>query len=634
MLQSIRDRSKGLIAGFIVLLISLTFALFGVGEYINSSARVIVAEVGGEEIDLREFQDSLRRLRRQAQSLLGDSFDSADWGSDVVKQRALDELVNGRLVDQKIADSRIRISDTQLARQIQKIPTFQDENGFSKRLYQQRLPILGFNELAFEEKIRRDLESAQLRAGLAASEFVTTEEAQQVEMLRKQKRDIGYAVIPATGFEDEISASEDEIEAYFDKHRERYRSLEKARFEYLEISPAPLIGEVIVSDELLRAYYEQNKTDYTEVEQRNVNHILIQAPQSADMDADLAARIKIEVARERAVAGESFEELAREISDDTGSKTEGGETGLFPRGVMAPQFEEAAFLLKVGDISEPIRTKFGYHIIKLKEIKPGGLKPFAEIAEEVEEAYRSYQAQTLFIDQAEQFSDLVYEHPDSLEVAAEVLALEVQRTDALSQSEIAIDFSERLAAVAFEPEVLLEGLNSQPVELDDGRVVAIRLVEHLPSVIPPLAEVKEDVTSALRAERMRERTEAAGKEMIRRLSGGETVADVVQSLGFGWEHEEAAMRNSSDVNRAVLRAAFAAEVPGGELVFTGIPIGRGDYAVIRIANVVTPSVDELDGLDIADVKQELIGARTNAIWQEFLQSLRASGDVEIFSDNL
>ena len=178
MLQSIRDRSKGLIAGFIVLLISLSFALFGVQQYISSSARVIVAEVGGEEIDLREFQDSLRRLRRQAQSLLGDSFDSADWGSDVVKQRALDELVNGRLVDQKIADLRIRISDTQLARQIQKIPTFQDENGFSKRLYQQRLPILGSNELAFEERIRRDLESAQLRAGLAASEFVTTEEAQ------------------------------------------------------------------------------------------------------------------------------------------------------------------------------------------------------------------------------------------------------------------------------------------------------------------------------------------------------------------------------------------------------------------------------------------------------------------------
>ncbi|MCZ6664203.1 MAG: hypothetical protein O7B81_02745, partial [Gammaproteobacteria bacterium] len=124
------------------------------------------------------------------------------------------------------------------------------------------------------------------------------------------------------------------------------------------------------------------------------------------------------------------------------------------------------------------------------------------------------------------------------------------------------------------------------------------------------------------------------KDMITRLSGGETVADVVQSPGFGWEHTEAAMRNSSDVNRAVLRVAFATEVPGGEPVFIGTPIGRGDYAVIRIANVVTPNVDELDGLDIADVKQELIGARTNAIWQEFLESLRASSDVEIYPDNL
>ena len=634
MLQFIRDRSQGLIVGIIVFLISLTFALWGIQSYVTAGARVIVAEVDGIEIELREFQDKLQRLRRQAQSILGESFDSVDWTSDVVKQRALNELVNARLVEQLTDDSRIRISDAQVARQIQKIPSFQDENGFSRRLYEQRVPLYGFSELGFEQEMRRDLESSQLRAGIAASEFVTVEEAQKIEMWRKQKRDVGYAVLPATVFEDEVLLSDADVDAYFDKHREDYRTTEKALLEYLEISSPALASEVIVDKTVLRAQYEANKSTYTFAEQRNVNHILFQVAERAEIDTVLAAQVKVEDARKRALAGEAFEDLARELSDDVGSKTAGGETDFFARGVMAAEFEQAAFTLEVGVISEPVRTRFGYHLIKVKEVKPGGLKPFDEVGAEVEAAYRAVEAQKLFFEQADQFSNLVYEHPDSLEVAAEALALEPQRTDALTRSEIAALFSEKAAASAFDPEVLLEGLNSDPIELDDGRVIAVRVVEHLPAFVPPLEDVKSEVLAAVRSERMREVTEAAGKDIITRLRDGGTVADLLQEPGYGWERLEAVGRESNDVNRAVLRAAFRTEVPEGGPVFTGIPIGQADYAVIRIANVVTPPVNELDLFDIAETKKQLVGSRANAIWQEFLQALRASSEVEIFPENL
>ena len=634
MLQSIRDRSQGLIVGIIVFLISLTFALWGIQSYITEGARVIVAEVEGEEIELREFQDALQRLRRQARSLLGESFDSAEWTSAKVKERALNDIVNSRLLTQLTDDSRIRISDAQVASQIQKIPSFQDENGFSRQLYEQRVPIYGFSELGFEQEMRRDLERAQLRAGIAASEFVTVEEAQQIEMLRRQKRDIGYAILPSSAYEGEEQMHDTDAETYFNNHREDYRTTEKALLEYLEISSSELASEVIVNEDVLQGYYAANTATYMVTEQRNVNHILIQVAERADIDTVLAAQIKVEEARKRALAGEAFEDLARELSDDVGSKTEGGETGFFTQGAMTPEFEEAAFALEVGELSEPVRTRFGYHLIKIKEVKPGGLKTFEEARPEVEAAYRAVEAQKLFFEQADQFSNLVYEHPDSLEVASEALALEVRRTEALTRSEISALFSEKAAASAFDSDVLIDGLNSEPIELDDGRVIAVRVIEHAPAFVPSFEDVKSEVRAAAGVERARKLTEAAGQDIIARLRDGGTVADLLQEPGFGWERVEAADRESNDVNRAVLRAAFRTEAPGGGPAFTGIPIGRSDYAVIRIANIVTPPATELDAFDIAEVRKELITSRTNTIWQEFLGSLKASSDVEIFPENL
>lgn len=635
MLQSIRDRSQGLIVGVIVFLISLTFALFGVQEYVNSAARVVVAEVEGEEIELPEFQNTLQRLRRQAESILGEAFDSQDWNTPEVRERALQELINDRLIIELAEDARIRISDRQVAAQIQRIPQFQDgEQRFSREMYKQRVPLLGFSELQFEQEMRNNLAKAQLRAGVAASEFVTNEEATLIERWRQQKRDIGYAIIPATEYEDELQITDAELETYYQENREVFRTDEKVTLRYLTIRAADLVDEVDTSDAVLKAYYENNKPAFTAEEQRNVNHILVQLPESAPEEDQAAALAKIEAILERAGGDEDFEKLAEELSDDVGSRAEGGETGFFPKGAMAPEFEEAAFALDVGEISEPVRTKFGYHLIKLKAVKPGGLRPFDEAREDVREAYVSEETQKMFFDRADQFSNLVYEHPDSLEVAAEALGLEIQTLGPVTREDIALEFSERVASTAFESEVLLEGLNSEPVELDDGRVVAVRVVEHETPRIPPLAEVREEVRAEVRAKKLRELTEAAGQAMIAKLRDGGTVTEIVTDKGFGWERAEAAGRDSRDVNRAVLRAAFRTEVTEGEPVYVGVPIGRSDYAIARIANPRMPDEIDLDIADVAAVKQQLAERRAAVTWQEFLKALRARSDVEIFSENL
>jgi len=634
MLQAIRERSQGLIVAIIVGFISLTFALWGVESYISDGRQVVVAEVDDEEILLTEFQDNLQKMRSQAQSALGEAYADIDWNSADVKRRALDQIVDERIITRLIDDTRMRISDLQVARQLQQIPAFQDETGFSRTLYEQRLPQIGLTEAGFERELRNDMAKAQLRAGIAASEFVTPVEAREVERLRKQKRDIGYAIIPASTYEDQVQLTDDDVRAGYEANKEAFRRDELVKLEYIELAPAALEAEVTVTDESLRDYYESNKSAYTRQEQRNVNHILIQVAESADAAAIDAALAKANQALTRARAGESFEDLATELSDDVGSRTEGGETGLFPRGVMAPEFEEAAFALEVGEVSEPVRTKFGYHVIKLKETDPGGVQSFEEVRADVERAYRSTEAQKMFFDQVEQFSNLVYEHPDSLATAADALGLEIRTTEASSREQLATLFSEQTAARAFETEVLVEGLNAEPVELADGRVVAIRVTEHKPSEIPPLAEVKDAVVEALRTERLRTLTEQAGKAIIEQLRGGATIADTVEKAGFGWVTAEATDRESDQANRAVLRAAFRSRVDGDGPGYVGVPVGQSDYAVIRIANVVMPAEDEIERTEIIAVQRELLEARAAIVWQDFVEALRASSSVEVFDRNL
>ena len=634
MLQTIRDRTQGVIVAVIVGLISLTFVLWGVESYINAAKRVIVAKVSGDEIPLEEFQKALQRFRRQAETMLGDAFNASDWDKPELKTKALDELINDRVLSQLVGDARIRVSNTQVARQLREIDAFQDDKGFSRALYEQRVTAMGYSQLGFEQQLRQDMAKAQLRNGVGASEFVTREEAEKIAALRKQKRDIGYAVIPSAEVEKQVTLSDAEINAHYEAHKEEYRTAEKASVEYLEISAAVLAVKVSVDDAKLHEYYDANPAAYTLAEERNVNHILVQLPLSADEQAVTAAEGKIKGALQRARGGEDFEKLAKELSDDVGSKTEGGATGMFARGAMAPEFEEVAFKLKLGEISEPVRTKFGWHIIKLKEIKAGGLQPFDKVKAEVETAYRNAEAQKIYIDQAEQFSNLVYEHPDSLSVAAETLGVKTVRTEVLTQAELAKKFSDKVAAAVFTAEVLSENMNSEPIELPDNRVVALRVVEHVASAIPALADVKAKLEEEVRNVHRRELTEALGKEFITRLRKGETVTELVKGRGFGWEHEEGANRESGDINRAVLRAAFSLEVPSDGPAYTGIPIGTTDYAVIRVANAVVPGESEIPRSDVASIQRDLVKGRMGAAWTDFVAAARAASDVKIIAKNL
>lgn len=635
MLQLIRDRSQGLIVGVIVFFICLTFALFGVQQYLDARGTVVVAKVNGEEVSLTEFQNAFQQLRQRAQSMFGEAFVPEQWSGETAKLAALDFVVDERVLLQVLDDANIRASDAQVANYVRNSPQFQQDGAFSKDLYKQMVRAIGFSELGFEQQVRKDIVVNQLRAGISATAFVTAEELQRLEQYRQQSRDVGFAILGIEGFREGIEPTKEELEAFFAEHIEDYRIEERISVAYLDLSIETLMADIPTDETQLRAYYDANKFNYTAQEQRNANHILIQVPRDADAATEESAREKALGLREQALSGADFEDIARENSDDIGSRTEGGETGFFGRGVMASEFEEAVFAMSEGDISEPIRTEFGFHVIRLKAIKPGGLKTFEEVKDDVAATYQREQAEALFFEQAEQLSELVYEQPDALDAAAAALNLSINTTDMLTRSELADLFSLRVVEAAFEPEVLVEGLNSEPIDVSNGRVVVIRVSDHEASRIPSSDEVLARLTQDVIDSRARDAVRAQGEAIAARLNNGEDPEAVFESEGLQWENVVGATRESSKLNRAILRAAFRADPPAdGSTVYTGVPIGTGDFGIVGISNVSIPPIEQLNISDISQLRQEVAADRTTTSWRDFVQILKSDSKIEAYPERL
>ncbi|MFT4580971.1 MAG: peptidyl-prolyl cis-trans isomerase D [Gammaproteobacteria bacterium] len=635
MLQLIRDRSQGLVVGVIVFFICLTFALFGVQQYLDSQSTVVVAEVNGTEIGLKEYQRAFQQLRQRAQAMLGESFDSAQWSGSEAKLSALDFVVNESLLRQVVEKANIRSSDLQVASYIRNSPQFKLDGEFSEQRYQQAVRIIGFSELGFEQQVRQDLVVNQLRAGIGASALVTAEELQRLEQLREQTRDIGYAIFGIESLAEQPSPSSEEIAAYFDENSENYRIEEKVSISYVDLSIDSLMAQVIVNESKLRLDYETNRANYVKNEQRNANHILIEVAKSASAQAEESARERATQVRALAVEGGDFEELAKEHSDDIGSKTDGGETGFFSRGVMTPEFETAVFEMSEGDISEPVRSEFGFHVIRLKAISPSGIKSFQDARSDVEKSYRREQAENLFFEQAEELGDLAYEHPDSLDVVAATLDLAIKRTDPLSRSDIALMFSEQVTEAAFEPEVLLEGLNSAPIEVSNNRIVVVRLAEHAPSRVPPLDDVRTNVTKDFSDAHARDVVHAHGQSLVERLNKGEDLTSVMSDGDLKWEQVDGVTQNSPKINRAIMRTAFKS-VAGGvsKAEYVGVPIGISDFGIVGISNVVLPPVDELSTSEIGQLRREASAARSSGNWLDFMELLKSDSKIETYPDRL
>lgn len=629
MLQGIRDRAHGFIAWIVVILICIPFALWGVQEYLGPDPNVAVAEVDEDEISLFDYRTALQTVRASLNRRFPDQDVSRMFGEAFIRSRAMEGLVRERLIARASSDAGFVVSDEQLAGAIRSAPSFQRDGAFSAEEYEYALRRSGSSPGRFEEDTRRRLLEAQWRDALVLSAAVSESRARRLAALESQTRSFSRLVVPAGRFAGR-EIGEEAIAKHYEENEAAFLTPEEVRLRYVVLARDDLAADVEIPPGTIEGYYDSRKAGLTAPEQRRVRHILIVDEEEGGEEEALA---RAEALRARILAGEAFEDVAREASDDPGSAESGGDLGYGGRGIWVPPFEEAAFSLEVGALSEPVRSEFGFHLIRVEDVRDSRTRSFDEAKEELEREYRNERAEQAYFEQVERLSNLAFEQPDNLEDAAEVLGLTVEESGYLSRRgdpEHEVLGDRAVLAAAFGEDVLA-GNNSEPVEIEGYRTVVVRVEERREPRQRTLDEVRPEIVASLGEGRAADEARALGASLLGRLRAGEGREAVAGDLEWS-ERRTVGRDEPEDLEPVVRGVLFNMPRPGaGAVTFDGVALPNGDFVILALGQVIESEV-EAEALDESRLRlSRQLGLDAH---DSFVAALRGRADVRVFEDRI
>ena len=615
MMDRLREGVNSIAVKIILGLIILSFVFAGVGSYITGGGNNAAAKVGNTEIARGEFEQAYQNERNRMQSQLGDYFSQmlADPGYvESFRKSVLDRMINDVLLEQQAESLGLRISDSQIRTMILEMPQFQTAGQFDQEVYQAALRRAGFSAESFAEYMRRDLMRNQLVTALQGSEFVLQGEIDTQSKLIAQTRDIRTVTLSVADLAKDIELTDEQIEQYYQENPAAYTRPEQAKVSYIELSAEALKSQLEVSDEEAQKYYQEHLDKYSTEEQRKVSHILVQGDDEAKAQSIL----------DELNAGADFATLAEEKSDDFGSADVGGDLGWIERDVMDPAFEDAAFALEtIGDITGLVKSDFGYHIIKLDELKASQAQSYQEVAAEIKQELIDQHAVDQFYEKQNELEKVAFEFPDSLDDSAEAINAKITTTGFISQ----VDAPELLMTPAvmqaiLSPEVKEDGLNSEVIEVAPEHVIVVRVEETRDETVLPLAEVKEQVVAALSAVQAEQQAIELGVSLVNELKQGNEAVLADNNLEF-------TELETIDRNSPLASSVFALAKPeDGQSVFGQSKDQDGNIVVVELSKVtaeINPAYSTQIGAQLERVgnQQDL----TNV-----LNVLRKNADVEYY----
>ena len=631
LMQKIRNWATGWIAGAIMGLIIITFAVWGI-NFADQGSEPVVASVNGEDIKLRQFQQAYNNFREQMQKYTGKSL--APGEEELLKKQTLDKLIQDEVINQAATDTGLHISDSTIRKTVKDIDIFSGVNGFDRANYERGVMQLGMTPTVFEHQLRLELMANQLKSAVTNSAFVSEKEAVWLTRISKQTRDLSYAILLANELKDSISISDDSIEQYYNKTSQGLSKPEQVRVAYLELSVEKLAEEIEVAEEELRSYYVDNKDKYDVKEERKVNIIDIKlSPEAEDKEVELA-NSKAERIRALIASGISFTDIAEKHDDGSKPDLLVSEHGYLARGVLPKEVDEIVFALNESELSKVARTERGLHIFRVEGIKGGVKNTFENSKEVVEQDYKKSEAEYKYFDLADKLVTLAYEHADTLEVAAEEISVEIQESGFFSRNNATELFADpKILAASFNEEAIKSGLNSEAIELNINHLVVLQVLEYLPAEKKPLDAVKEQITQILKSEQASKMQQEKGQEILEQLKQGSGLSQVAEALGFEWKQADAVTRDAVSVNRKILRTAFKLGKPADNgFTFAGTEIGKEDYAVVAVSKIGYP--DTLLDEDIDTTKAMLLESKANDEWSSVVDALMDKANTSIYSSNL
>jgi len=616
MFELVHKRKR--IAQVILALLIIPFAFFGLEYYTrNTGQSDAVATVNGSAITQREFAEELRRQQERLRQAFGANVDVEALDTPDTRRALLESLIAQRLVADAALRAGLTVSDATLRQTIASVPAFQSEGQFSRPTYEALLRAQGETPQSFEARLRLDMLIARLGEAVGGTAIVSRTVAERVDALLGERRELREALVEAKPFLGQAKAGEAQVRAYFDANPDEFRVPEQVRAEYLVLSADALREGEPVSEKALKAAYDSRASQYRVAEQRRASHILVSTEEEATR---LAAEARKSPAR--------FAELAKKHSQDPGSAEKGGDLGYFGRGMMVPAFEEAAFRQKEGEIGAPVKSDFGWHVIRVTGVQAAKVKPFSEVRAELAEELAREQAGRRFVESAEAFANTVYEQSDSLRPAAERFKLALRTSGWITRTpnpEAGVLASPKLLRALFSDDAVKSKRNTDAVEVSPGVLVSARVLEHKASSQRKFEDVRADIERRLRAEEAARLAREAGEAKLAALRKG-------GDAGLTWGAPKAVSRRSAQgVPAGALRPLLAAD--SGKLpAFAGAPRGTEGYMLYRVDKVLEAEARPDAQRDAERARaQQLAGARQ---MEAFVASLRAQADVQIRAASL
>ncbi|MGA0806198.1 MAG: SurA N-terminal domain-containing protein [Pseudohongiellaceae bacterium] len=594
MLQKIRDNTQGLIAKIFIGFIIAVFALFGVESIVGTLINATPAlEVNGEEINSLEIDNLSQRKAQEFFAGLDEGADVSDVDDAMFRESAVNELIQRTLLKQSAAASGMAVSAASVDRRILQTEDFQVDGVYNDERANILLSSIGLSPAGYRTSLSQEMLLNQILAAYSASGFVTNQELAQLAALVHQKRSFRYVGLSLDSQGSDVAISDEDVTAYYEANQDQFQREEQVKIAWLELDKQKLLDEISVSEEQVRARYDEEVATFQAQTERRAAHILFEISEDAASDAVLEEAASIKV---RLDAGEDFAALAAEFSDDAGSAQDGGDVGYTTGDSFVPEFEEALRALEVGQVSGPVRTEFGVHLIKLLEVNATEAEPYETRRDALERDLKSTEVDTLFIARSEELGNLAFESV-GLEEPAATMGLELQQSEWFGRSGgAAVTAVRGVIDAAFSREILEERLNSELIQVDANRSVVIQVLDHQLPATRPLEEVQDEIVVTLRLQRMQEQARQIGETIISSLQTGANIDSLLEAQGVTWTNHELVERGSTEVNPMLLERIFAMDPPAkGSVTIAGFQLPGGEYAVVELQAVVPGSNADLQG---------------------------------------
>ena len=614
MLGAIRNKSKGWVAYLIVGLITIPFALFGIQDYAARSANTSIAKVDGEDIDINIYYQELNSQQRNLQQQLGAAYTQEI--DNTLKQTLLDSLINEKLIENYANSLDIVTLDDEVKSVIEMNQAFLVDGEFSQDRYIQLLRLNSYTPAGYEIAQSKALNREQVKRNLSGSAFMSSTQTEQLNDLASQQRKVSYLALNTENYIDQVSVSESQISDYFNDNRSSFIEGRKVKVDFVELTLDAMEEPESPTNDELKSLYDDNAELFTNPERRSAQHILVESEELAN---DLLGQIR---------EGADFAELAKANSEDTSSNEEGGDLGFFERELMGAEFDEAAFAMNIGDVSEVVPTDYGYfHIIKLTGIESETMQSFDEVEDQLVSLYIKQAKEKSLFGSLEEFMNLSYE--ESLDMVADQFGLELQTSEYFSER--SDQYDPKFVASAFSSAVIDDGENSEVMEMSPEKFVVLTLSDLQSERERELSEVEGQIEAALKTDAAKEVVDNLAENIASALSSGDeqTANQIISENNLEWVNEGWISR-ANELPYDVTSLSFTLAKPEeGRHTYSAESANRFTSLVIDLAGVRTPEGDSDTGISALYLSQE-----NNEMFVSLIKQLRENAEIKVFTDLL